>query len=107
VILYLTTASRLFRRCVERHPRLEIHFDKRYTSKFQSRMFERYLREEISDLSGTIVTVEQDDSVALKELQAADFVAWAAGQRTRGNDTFWQIIAHRVVLDEVIRREKW
>jgi len=105
--LYHAAAGLLLRRCVEWWPRLEMHFDKRYTSRSQSREFERHLRENVADLSGLVVTIEQDDSIALKELQAADFVAWAAGQRARGNDRFWRLIEERVVVDEVIRRERW
>lgn len=105
--LYHAAAKLLLLRCIERWPRLEMHFDKRYTNKYQQRQFERYLREGIASFSNVVVTVEQDDSVALKELQAADFVAWAAGQKAKGEIGFWRLIAGRVVVDDVIRQEKW
>lgn len=97
----------IIKKCVERHRYLEMHFDKRYTTRLERLKFERDLRESIAEAFGAVVTISQDDSIALKELQAVDFVAWAAGERAKGINEFWQLIQPSVVVDEIVHQEKW
>lgn len=49
-----------------------------------------------------------NESAARKELQAADFVAWAIFQKyERGDNRFYDSIAHRLVVEEVIEQALW
>jgi len=105
--LYYATAGRLLRLCVERWPHIEFVFDKRYTTKRQEREFERALRNGIADLPNTVVAIYQQDSTVQKELQVADYVVWAAGRRFEGEESYWGLVAGKVVAEEIIRREKW
>lgn len=55
-----------------------------------------------------MVIIRQEDSIAHKELQAVDYIAWAFFQKyERGDDRFYQIIANRVIVEKVIRRGLW
>ena len=105
--LYREVVGAAVRECVKRWPRLELHLDKRYTNKWQHRKLEQFIRERISDLPQEVVLLYQEDSIACKGLQAADFVAWSAGRRYRGNDTFWKIVEGKVKAEIVIRQAKW
>ena len=105
--LYREAVNLAVRRCVERWPRLEMYLDKRYNRKKLVQDLERGIRENIADLPQEVVLIYQEDSVVRKELQAADFVAWALYQRCMGNQEFWRLIEDKVIEDEVIERAKW
>jgi len=93
---------------VQRWPRLELCLDKRYTNKVLRHRLEKAIREGIADLHQEVVLIRQEDSISRKELQAVDYVAWAFFQKyERGNDRFYQIIAQKVVVEEVIERALW
>ncbi|OGO48481.1 MAG: hypothetical protein A2W37_04375 [Chloroflexi bacterium RBG_16_63_12] len=61
----------------------------------------------IADLPNTVVAIYQQDSTVQKELQVADYVVWAAGRRFEGEESYWGLVAGKVVAEEIIRREKW
>ena len=52
-----------------------------------------------------VVIIRQEDSIACKELQATDYIAWAFFQKyERGDSRFYEIVADKVVVEEVISR---
>jgi len=102
--LYRNTVARAVRACVERTPRLHLILDKRYTNRRQQLALETSIREEIADIAGHVVLIEQGDSAARPELQAVDFVAWAFGQKyERGDEQFARIVAAKVVIEDVLK----
>ncbi len=101
--LYSLAAARLARMCLERYPRLELHFDKRYSNVARQRWLERWIRDELADYSGTSFIMVQDDSTTNKPLQAADFLAWAAGKCAHGDHKYWEIVREKIVAYEIIR----
>jgi len=105
--LYAWATANLIRTCLKKFPRLELHLDKRYSNPVRQIWFERWIRDKLVDMSGISLTLLQEDSMASKHLQAADFLAWAAGKQARGDDRFWNIVKEKVVSYEVIRRAQW
>jgi len=71
--LYRRTVTRSLRKCVERWPHLQVTLDKRYTHRYLRQKLERYIREGIADVPGQAVVIRQEDSRAVKALQAADY----------------------------------
>jgi len=64
---------------------------------------EREIRESIADVSQEVVIIRQDDSIANKLLQAADYVAWAFFQKYEREDgRFYQLIADKVIDEEFV-----
>lgn len=101
--LYRRTVARALRVCVEHWRCLQVTLDKRYTSPHLRQKLEWYVREEIANISGQAVMIRQEDSAAVKALQAVDYVAWAAGQKyVRGDDSYYQVIKSKVVVEETI-----
>ena len=93
---------------VKRWPRLELCLDKRYTNATLRHRLEKAVRERIAELYQEVVLIRQEDSVVHKELQAVDFVAWAFFQKyERGNAHFTQLLAKRVVVEQVMRQMLW
>ena len=95
--------TRLVSKLVTRYPRIEIILDRRYTKVHLRYLLERKIREGISDLPQRYVMIRQEDSILVKELQAVGFIAWALFQKyERGNTTFYERIAPRIVEEELI-----
>lgn len=106
--IYREAVTHAVRHCVERHPRLELWLDKRYTKSALRDRLEKTLREGIVDLTRQVVLVHQEDSRKQKGLQAADHVAWALYQKyERQDDAFYQILKGKVVAEEIVSRELW
>ncbi|GEM_PF-313851 len=106
--IYRDAVGRAVRHAVSRWPRLVIVLDKRYTSKKLRYALEQSIREQISDLRQEVVLIQQEDSLARKELQATDYVAWAFFQKyERGDNRFYDLIAERVIVEEVVKRRVW
>ena len=60
------------------------------------------------DISPQLALIRQQSSHTRKELQAADAVAWAFFQKyERGNSRFYDVIASKVLLEELIAKKKW
>lgn len=106
--IYRQAVTRAIRHAVSRWPRIDLCLDKRYTTKRLRYRLEKEIREVIADLPQEVVIVNQEDSIVQKELQAVDFIAWAFFQKyEREDERFYQIIANKVVVEEVIRRRLW
>lgn len=106
--IYREAVSLAVSHAVRRWQKVEIYLDKRYTSKRLRKALEREIRERITDFPGQVVIIHQEDSIARKELQAADFISWAFFQKyERGDSQFFDIIAGNVIVEEVIRRRLW
>jgi len=95
------------RHCVERHPRLELWLDKRYTKPALRDRLERTLREGIADLAQQVVLVHQEDSRKQKGLQAVDHVAWALYQKYERGGRLHQILEGKIVVEEVVSHHLW
>lgn len=87
-VLYATAVSHLVRTCLDQHPRLEFHFDKRYSNPSRQVWFERWIRDELVDFQGVSLVMIQDDSTSCKALQAADTLAWSYGKNVSGDDLY-------------------
>jgi hypothetical protein len=106
--IYRQAAARAVRLLVEHCPKVEICLDKRYTHKPLRYELERRIREDLVDIFPQMVLLRQESSQERKELQAVDVVAWAFFQKyERGNPRFYEVIAPRVLAEEVIARENW
>ena len=100
--------GRAVRHCVERHPRLELWLDKRYTKPAMRHRLEKTLREGMAGLPQQVVLLHQEDSRKQRGLQAVDHVAWALYQKyERGNDHLYRILEGKVVVEEVVSHYLW
>jgi len=98
--LYRSAVARTIALAVERHPRLHVYVDKRYTNPRQRTALEQRIREAISYVPDQVVIIEQEDSTSQPGLQAVDFVAWALRRRCEGDAAWAAIIEERVVALE-------
>jgi hypothetical protein len=106
--IYRAVVTQAVKLSVERHPRLELWLDKRYTKPALRDRLERTIREGITDLAHQVVLVHQEDSHKQKGLQAVDHVAWAFFQKyERKNDSLWRILASQVSGEEILDRALW
>jgi hypothetical protein len=106
--IYREAVARVVWHAVSRWPRIDVCLDRRYTTKRLRYKLEKEIREAIAGLHQEVVIVRQEDSIARKELQAVDHVAWAFYQKyERGDARFCQIIADRIIVEEVIERQLW
>lgn len=104
--LYRHMAALSVRECVERWQHLEVTLDKRYTHRYLRQKLEWQIRNEIAEMPEQAVVIRQEDSRAVKSLQVADMVAWAAGKKyLGGNERFFEIIKSRVVVERTIVAE--
>ena len=95
--LYQRLVARCALQTVRRSKRVDLHIDKRYTRQNRQQELEGAIRESIAEVSGNIVQIFQEDSQAVEELAAPDFVAWAFTQRyCRANFEFYNIIRAKV-----------
>ena len=100
--LYRQSMAQVVRWCVTHSSHLRVILDKRYTNANQHVLLEEAIRKAISDVPEQVVIIEPQESTGRAELQAADFVAWAFGQKyERGNETFSCLLAERTVKEEV------
>lgn len=101
--LYRWTVAQTTRLVVSKWPRVDICLDKRYTNKTLRYLLEREIRESVADLHQEVVIIRQEDSIANKLLQAADYVAWAFFQKyERGDERFYRLIADKVIAEEFV-----
>jgi hypothetical protein len=106
--IYKMAAAQAIRRLVERFPAVQITLDKRYTKPSLRDELEQYIREGIQDLQPQVVLIRQESSQIYKELQAVDAIAWAFFQKyERGNSRFYDMIAFKVITEEVISKRNW
>jgi len=94
-------------RAAQRQPQLDLHLDKRYTSLKLRKLLDQAISDKLAGLSADIV-IRHDDSIAVKGLQAADFVAWALFQKyARNTREFYDIVAPRIVDEELLKIALW
>jgi hypothetical protein len=106
--IYREAVSLAVSHAAMRWQKVEVYLDKRYTSKRLRKALEKEIRERISDFPHQVVIINQEDSIARKELQAADFISWAFFQKYERRDSqFFDIIAGNVIVEEVISRRLW
>ena len=106
--IYRQAVTRVIRILVGRFPKVEICLDKRYTHEPLRYGLEKYIRENLVDVSRQLVLIRQESSQARKELQAVDAVAWAFFQKyERGDSRFYDVIASKVIAEELIERRNW
>lgn len=91
---------------VERHPKLHVLLDKRYTNPHQRRELEERVRLAIVHVPDQVVIIEQGDSTANPGLQAVDFVAWALRRQAEGAGEWAAIIEKRIVSVRTIPGNK-
>jgi hypothetical protein len=105
--IYRLVVGDAVRRAAERQPQLDLCLDKRYTSPKLRQLLEQAIRDNLSGLA-TNVMIRHGDSIAEKGLQAVDFVAWALFQKyARDRCEFYDLIASRVVVEELLRIALW
>jgi len=106
--IYRQAVARAIHHMVERYPRIEICLDKRYTNETLAYLLEKHIRANLVDLPAQMVLLRQQSSQARKELQAVDAVAWAFFQKyERGDPRFYELIAARVIVEDVVSQKKW
>jgi len=102
--IYREAVTRAIRHAVNRWPSIDVCLDRRYTTKRLRYRLEKEIREGIADLHQEVVIIHQEDSIAHKELQPVDYVAWAFFQKyEQGDERFYQIIADKVIVEEIIQ----
>ena len=106
-MIYAEAISILTRSCLSAYPRLELHIDKRYSNPLKQIWLERWIRDDLADQPDTALIIRQEDSIANKALQVADFVAWSVGKKALGDERFWKTFEPKVFASEVLRRERW
>lgn len=106
--VYRWAVARLAAKIVRRYPAVELILDRRYTKEHLRYLLEKSIREQIMSLPQRYVMVRQEDSVACKELQAVDVLAWALFQKyERGDSRFYDRIAALVIEEELVTRPVW
>ncbi len=106
--IYRQTVARAVHHLVERFPSIEICMDKRYTNETLAYELEKQIRANLVDLPTQMVLIRQQSSHTRKELQAVDAVAWAFFHKyERGDPRFYEVIAHRVIVEDVVSQKKW
>lgn len=106
--IYREAVAKAVAHCVERHPRIEMVLDRRYTKDALRNQLERVIREGLAGVPQEAVLIRQEDSRNRKELQAVDHVAWAIFQKYEmGDERFYSIIKDKIVVEETIRHLLW
>lgn len=106
--IYRHAAARAVYHLVEKFPAVHVVLDRRYTKTHLRDNLERRIREEIQNLQSKVILIRQESSLHFKELQAVDAIAWAFFQKyERGDERFYDIIAGRVIAEELISGKDW
>jgi hypothetical protein len=105
--LYRMLIARLGQLCVIQHPRLEWYLDRKYTQPYLAQALERSIRRQLTPITQESVLIFPTESHTRKELQAADFVAWALAQKYLGREEFWKLVEKKAVVEEMLKRENW
>lgn len=105
--LYQQVVARCALQTVRQHKRIDLILDKRYTNREQQIELEGAIREALAVVPGNVVRIFQEDSHAVQELTAPDFVAWAFAQRyCRDTGRFYDLIRSRMAhLDDLSKRK--
>jgi hypothetical protein len=107
-IIYRQAITRVIYKLIEKYPMVEISIDRRYTNENLRYELEKHIRTGIQDLNHRMVLIRQENSFASKELQAVDAITWAFFQKFERSDSrFYDVIASKVVSEEIIRERNW
>lgn len=106
--IYRQAVTRVIHILLEHFTKVDICIDKRYTSAALRDRLEQHIRENIMDVYPQLALIRQESSHERKELQAVDAVAWAFFQKyERGDARFYEVIAPKIISEEVIVKKKW
>ncbi len=107
--LYRHLCALAVRRCMERHPRLSLTVDKRYTRASLREAFKETIIGAISSLPNVFLAIENNTSEREKALQVADAVAWGLFQKyERGDESFYRLVQDNVIVEELLgKRKNW
>ena len=93
------------RRCLERHSRLSLVLDKRYTNPKLRDLLAAAILDDIEPQAALVL--QQHESHDEQALQVADAVTWAIFQKyERGDETLYNIFREKVVFEEVWEETK-
>jgi len=100
---YRLACSRALQHCLERYPKFEVTLDRRYTNPhLQGRLVDALMHGAV-DLNHS-VAIGYAMSQQEKAIQVADAVVWAIFQKyERGDESFYQIIRERIIVEEVLK----
>ncbi|MEM7345248.1 MAG: DUF3800 domain-containing protein [Chloroflexota bacterium] len=100
--LYRDLCAQAVERCLERHNRLSMILDKRYTNpKLRARQNEAILAV-AETLPQAFLALEHLDSQQEHALQAADAIAWALFQKyEHRDDSFYNIVKAKIVGEKM------
>lgn len=106
--IYREAVTKVVAHCLKRWPRMELFLDKRYTNRSLRDALERVVREGVATLRPEVLIIHQEDSRSRNELQAVDHVAWAIFQKYEAVDHhFYDMLAERIVVEEVVEHRLW
>jgi len=106
--IYRQATAWTIRRLAENFPRINLSIDKRYTNAHLRLLLEKAIRDEIESLPRQNIIIQQEDSIARKELQMADAAAWAIFQKyERGDSRFYDVIQSKIVDETLIKKRNW
>ena len=99
---YRQVMAQAVRLCVVRWPELELVIDKRYTTLALRTELEKEIRRALQDVPQQLLLIRQEDSHSRKELQAADFIAWAFGRKYNQEEGQWTApLRDRVMVESI------
>jgi hypothetical protein len=106
--IYRQAVTRAIHILLEHFPKVDICLDKRYSNAALRDKLEEHIRENIMDVFPQMALIRQESSHERKELQVVDAVVWAFFQKYERDDSrFYDVIASKVIAEEVISRKKW
>lgn len=106
--IYRQAVARAIHILLEHFPKVDICIDKRYSNAALRDKLEEHIRENIMDIFPQMALIRQESSHERKELQVVDAVVWAFFQKyERGDSRFYDVIASKIIAEEVISRKKW
>jgi len=106
--IYRQAVTRAIHILLEHFQKVDICLDKRYSNVVFRDKLEQHIRENVMDVFPQMALIRQQSSHERKELQAVDAVAWAFFQKyERGDARFYDVIASKVIAEEIIARKKW
>lgn len=98
--LYRDLRARAARRCVERHVRITLILDKRYTVRRLEEALTDTISAGLEGVAGVLAIEPPRESKQAQSIQAVDAVAWAIFQRLENEDaSYYELVKDRIVLE--------
>lgn len=102
--LYRRLCALAARRCVDRHRRVVLIRDKRYSDRKQEQALVEAIGAALEGAAGMLVIEPPRESEREQAIQAVDAVAWAVYQRLENkDDRYYELIRDRIVLEEWLK----